>query len=86
MYVFASMRYPVGPVLSGEVRQYFRCRSLFQKFNVIFTDLPTLKARVDDPQSRRGSGHHRCERSRGLIHGRKTAREASQRTRVGRDL
>jgi hypothetical protein len=42
------------------------------------TDLPTLKARVDDPQSRRGSGHRRCERSRGLIHGRKTAREASQ--------
>ena len=46
-------------------------------------DLPTLRPRLDDPQFRRGGDHMRCQRRRGLLYGRTTAREASQRFRPG---
>jgi hypothetical protein len=46
---------------------------------VITADLPTLQPRVDNPQSCRGGDHNRSERGGGLIHGRKTAREALEK-------
>ncbi len=41
-------------------------------------DLPTLQARLDDPQFCRGGNHIHCERRRGLLYGRMTTCEASQ--------
>ena len=53
---------------------------------LISKDFPTLKPRVDDPQSRRGGDHNRRERSSVPIYRRKAAREASQRIGAKHDL
>jgi hypothetical protein len=53
---------------------------------VISTDLPTLQPRVDNSQSCRSGDHNRSVRSCGVIYGRKTAREALERSETSRNL
>ena len=72
----------MGPVLSGEVRPSFYSDGVLVSLSSL-PDLPTLRPRLDDPQFRRGGDHFRCERRRGLLYGRTTAREASQRVGPG---
>ena len=76
------LRPSVGPVLSGEVRPY-SIPMAFSSHPHLPPDLPTLRPRLDDPQFRRGGDHFRCEHRRGLLYGRTTAREASQRIGSG---
>jgi hypothetical protein len=84
-HFFFGLLHSVGPVLSGEVRTYyFQMPFSLSPLILNSTAIPTLKPRMDDPQSRRCGDHNRRERGRGLIYGRKTARKAFQKTRACR--